>query len=141
MIISSGYINFYKNQLTGTIPSDMRLRQLFYFDLGRNKFSGTLPADIGDKYIRLRHLHLDHNQFVGTIPPTYTQAGNGRLESLSLNSNLLTGSVPTNYELYHKLGTWWFNKSRCLETFAKMINLTLQFYIYFVCHSFLYDSR
>ena len=84
----------------------MRLRRLVYMDLGRNQFSGTLPSDIGEKYVVLRHLYLDHNNFVGSIPTTFPGIGNDRLESLALDDNQLTGVVPGGHEILNKLGTW-----------------------------------
>lgn len=83
----------------------MRLRRLVYMDLGRNQFSGTLPSDIGEKYVVLRHLYLDHNNFVGSIPTTFPAIGNDRLESLALDDNQLTGVVPGGHEILNHLGT------------------------------------
>jgi len=91
------YLNLYSNQLTGTIPT-MRFRKLNFADLGRNKFTGTLPDDIGEKWVELRYLWMDHNQFSGTIPYSYPTVGNGRVEVLSLNHNQLTGWVPGHFQ-------------------------------------------
>jgi hypothetical protein len=65
--INTEYLNLYSNHLTGTIPQGLRLRQLIYLDLGRNNLYGTLPEDLGETFIQLRMLHLDHNQFNGTV--------------------------------------------------------------------------
>jgi Leucine-rich repeat (LRR) protein len=98
-----GYLNVYRNQLTGSIPRYMKdLSKLFLLDLGHNQVTGTLPAEIGGKNTALKHLHLDHNQFVGTIPPSYTQYG---METLSLDHNQLVGSVPSDYSSMSELGT------------------------------------
>eukprot|EP00980_Cylindrotheca_fusiformis_P002290 scaffold530_cov107-Cylindrotheca_fusiformis.AAC.14 len=86
--------------MTGTIPGNMNLRQMYYMDLGRNQFSGTLPPELGDEYVRLRHLHLDFNQFSGTVPQSYILAGNGRLMTLRLNDNQFYGAFPGNHENY-----------------------------------------
>lgn len=87
----TGYFNVYNNQMTGTIPSNLKLTHLYYMDLGRNKFSGTLPTELGTDYVRLRHLYLDHNDFSGTVPNEVINAGDGRLHSLRLNDNKFTG--------------------------------------------------
>ena len=84
--------------MTGTIPSNLQLRQMYYMDLGRNQFSGTLPASLGTDYVRLRHLYLDHNNFEGTVPSEIINAGNGRLHSLRLNDNQFVGEMPGNYQ-------------------------------------------
>jgi hypothetical protein len=111
-----GYFNVYSNQMTGTIPSDLRLRQMFYMDLGRNKFRGTLPVSLGENYVRLRHLHLDHNRFTGTVPSTLINAGNGRLNALSLNDNKLTGLLPGNFQVFTRMGQFTAHNNQ----FSKM---------------------
>ena len=73
------YLNLYDNQLTGTVPSALRLRRLFLLDLGRNQLTGQLPDDLGEKFVSLRILSLSHNKFSGTLPPSYINVGNGRL--------------------------------------------------------------
>jgi hypothetical protein len=40
-VCHSGYLNLYNNQLTGSIPSDLNLRNLFYFDVGYNNMEGV----------------------------------------------------------------------------------------------------
>jgi len=97
------YFNVYSNKLTGTLPEDMRLRSVTYFDVGRNLLSGKLPVTLGEKFVSLRHLHLDHNYFTGTLPLSYNTVGNGRLESFSIDHNYLTGRVPGTRDLYNKL--------------------------------------
>jgi len=97
------YLNLYSNKLTGTLPQNLRLRNLRYFDVGRNQLTGTLPDDIGEKFVWLRHFHLDHNGFGGTLPASYNTVGNGRLESFSINHNQLTGTIPGERTLYNKL--------------------------------------
>ena len=79
----------YNNQMTGTIPGNLKLRHLYYMDLGRNKFTGTIPLDLETEYVRLRHLNLDHNNFSGNA--NVINAGDGRLHSLLLNDNQFTG--------------------------------------------------
>ncbi|KAG7337961.1 two component regulator [Nitzschia inconspicua] len=97
------YLNLYSNQLTGTIPSSLRLRQLWYLDLGKNNLEGTLPADLGETFFSLIALHLDHNRFNGTVPESYMTVGNGRLESLYLDNNQLTGTVPDSFQLWNNI--------------------------------------
>merc|ERR1712238_420663 len=106
------YFNIYSNQFTGTIPDHLRLRNLFYSDVGRNLLTGKLPSDLGESFVSLRHLHLDHNDFRGTIPSSYNKVGNGRLESFSLNHNRLTGTVPGDREHYNKLVQYTLHENR-----------------------------
>ena len=100
---TTGYFNMYSNQLTGTIPSNLRWRKLFLLDLGRNQLTGTLPEDLGEKFVELRHLALDHNKFTGTLPSSYINAGGGRVESLHVNDNKLNGGVPGDHLFLNKL--------------------------------------
>ena len=93
-------MNLYSNQLTGTIPESLRFRKLVHADFGRNQFSGTLPDDFGLRSVSLRFLYMDHNEFTGTIPYSYTTVGNGRVEALAFNHNQLTGWVPGYYQHY-----------------------------------------
>ena len=45
----------------------------------------------------IRHLHLDHNQFTGSIPGSFVQLGKGRLRQLYLNDNKFSGAFPDNW--------------------------------------------
>jgi hypothetical protein len=107
------WLNLYNNGFTGPIPDNLRWRQMFYFDVGYNQLTGQLPDDLGDKFASLRHLHLDHNQFSGTLPASYTSVGGNRLESLTVDHNRLGGAVPSSYVLYNKLGKKWAWLASC----------------------------
>ncbi len=72
-------------------------------DLGRNMLSGTVDA-IDEKFVELRMLYLDKNQFNGTISSTLINTGNGRLVALQLDNNLFTGEVPGEHENTNTLG-------------------------------------
>jgi len=72
-----------------------------------------------------RRLHLDHNQFNGTIPSSYMTVGNGRLESLSLNHNQLTGWVPDDFTIWNKMSKYTFLQ------FAVFVQLFARAYKYF----------
>jgi len=97
------YLNLYSNQLTGTIPNNLRFKQAMFADFGRNEFTGPLPDDISLQWVKLKFLYMDHNQFTGSIPSSYPQTGNGRLEALVLNNNQLTGWVSDDWADNYKL--------------------------------------
>ncbi|KAG7337947.1 two component regulator [Nitzschia inconspicua] len=97
------YFNVYSNQLSGPLPETLRLRNLVYLDVGHNQLTGRLPDDIGRSCVELRQLHLDHNQFRGTLPVSYNTVGNGRLRSLLINNNQLTGVVSGERTMFNNL--------------------------------------
>jgi hypothetical protein len=80
------------NRFTGTIPNDipenMPGLQVMFGE--NNRFSGTLPNNLGT--LDLKSVHLDDNDFVGTIPPSFGTPPN--LESLLLHGNSFTGTIP-----------------------------------------------
>ena len=97
------YFNVYDNQLTGTIPESLRLRKMIYFDVGRNLLDGTLPDDVGQRFVELRHLLIDWNKFNGTLQASYINVGNGRLQTLRVDHNQLSGEVPSYHEIRDQL--------------------------------------
>lgn len=99
---TKGYLILSGNNFLGTIPSNLRLRNLYYLDLGHNRLTGTVPSDWLDADGRrslaaLRHLYLDHNDLTGSLPSDFAALGNGRMNLLFLNDNRLTGTVPGGY--------------------------------------------
>jgi hypothetical protein len=104
----AGYLNLYDNALSGTFPSGLNWRNLYYLDVGKNNMEGPLPTDwwegVNDLK-RIRQLYLNNNRFNGTIPEAFTAMGNGRMEQLVINDNDFEGTFP---------GGW--NPSRFLST-------------------------
>lgn len=101
MLSLSGVLSLFDNDIGGTLPSFLNLRQLYYLDLSNNRMSGTIPNDWvegNSKFVFLRHLMLDHNQLVGTLPSLLTTIGNGRLQQLTLNDNAFVGEVPGKFD-------------------------------------------
>jgi hypothetical protein len=117
--------------LTGTIPQSLRWEQLFFLDLGQNLLTGTLPEDFGEQSVALRHLHLDHNRFNGTLPASYLSVGNYQLETLKVDHNQLTGAVPSNHEtnigkeLYDAISYFCANNDACSLIFFSQVQYTL----------------
>ena len=110
MLLLLEYFNLYSNQLTGTLPKDLRFRRVTYFDVGRNQLTGKIPEELGENMVTLRHLHLDHNEFRGTLPKEYNYVGNGRLESFSINHNRLTGTYSYCMCVYRCHAPRWKNR-------------------------------
>ncbi|GKA86586.1 pollen receptor-like kinase 3 [Tanacetum coccineum] len=80
-----------RNQYSGEIPQDyfnaMMSMKKIWFD--GNRFTGKIPSSIAE-LPNLVELHLEDNQFSGTIPAI----GQRSLESVNLAYNNLTGEVP-----------------------------------------------
>ncbi|XP_009598283.1 pollen receptor-like kinase 3 [Nicotiana tabacum] len=79
------------NQFTGEIPGDFfsKMSSLRKVWLSRNKFLGKIPDSLASlKY--LLELHLENNEFSGTIP----SLSQGTLISINLSNNKLQGEIP-----------------------------------------------
>jgi hypothetical protein len=121
-------LNFWKNGLNGTIPSELgNLSNLTYLHLGSNSLTGTIPSELGNltkltqillfsnsltgsipselgNLTNLTYLHLSKNSLSGSIP---SELGNlTNLTFLNLSSNSLTGSIPSELGNLTKLATF-----------------------------------
>jgi len=86
--------------LTGQIPENLNLGNLFYLDLGHNDLSGNIPDDWvnGDTQLSsLRLVYLDFNRFEGQLPNQWANLGDGQISSIVLTNNTFTGEVPGDY--------------------------------------------
>lgn len=86
-------LNFYNNNLTGTLPSEIgNLTGLEYlsFFIGNN-LNGTLPPEVGN-LTALRLLSFEFNNFTGEIPASY--ANLTQLRGFWFNNNQLSGELP-----------------------------------------------
>lgn len=96
----TGFLNLNRNRLSGTIPRNWNLRNLYYMDLGFNQLTGSLPSDWWDgpnNLWSIRYMHVDHNRLSGTLPPEFVRLGNGRIAYLSMNDNRFTGTFPGDW--------------------------------------------
>jgi hypothetical protein len=95
-------ISLPSNQLTGTIPPDIgNLTAIRGLHLGgtdsggidTNNIIGEIPEDLGQLY-QLESLSLDHNLLSGSIPSIFGTGKLTRLTSLRLSHNRLFGPLP-----------------------------------------------
>ncbi|KAM0020299.1 putative protein kinase RLK-Pelle-LRR-III family [Helianthus debilis subsp. tardiflorus] len=104
------------NQYSGEIPSDyftdMTSMRKIWFD--GNKFTGKIPSSIAE-LPNLVELHLEDNQFSGTIPAI----GQRSLNSVNLSYNNLTGEVPPGLEKFDA-SSFEGNPGLCGAKFGKM---------------------
>jgi Leucine-rich repeat (LRR) protein len=87
-------IRLKKNNLTGTIPSELgQLTSMKYLSLDTNKLSGNIPSQLGN-LSNLEYLYLSGNQLTGTIP---AELGNlNKVLLLYVAGNKLSGSIPVS---------------------------------------------
>ncbi|WP_147303668.1 hypothetical protein [Rhodohalobacter sp. SW132] len=86
------FLSLQRNQHTGEIPESFRnLEKMRHLHLHSNKLSGELP-DIFSGWQEARYIRLGGNEFTGNIPPTMGEMRNLRL--LSLSNNNFTGPIP-----------------------------------------------
>ncbi|EFJ25986.1 hypothetical protein SELMODRAFT_173095 [Selaginella moellendorffii] len=87
------------NNLTGPIPEEIsNASSLAFIHLGNNRLNGSIPSTIWKLCGVLAELDLDHNQLSGSIPVAADpKARCSNLTSLRLNSNNLSGLVPSEF--------------------------------------------
>lgn len=88
----------YTNNMDGTIPSTIgNLAQLERLVLGQNGFHGTLPTQLNN-LINLKELSFYHENSEGALNGKIpTLAKLTQLESLDLEGNKFTGSIPSAF--------------------------------------------
>jgi len=116
----------YGNKLTGQIPSELgKLGALTELSIAENAFNGTLPSELNaltlleilsihqtttpegiGGYLRtyrrlgqLKILHLNSNKLTGTLPTDFlaTTARGNEVIDIQLGDNLITGTVPASW--------------------------------------------
>ncbi|CAB9508231.1 leucine Rich Repeat [Seminavis robusta] len=98
-------LRLFRNDLNGPLPWEItRLPQLRILGLSSNMLTGVLPPRLLSKRagVALKSLDLSWNQFSGTIPTQWVPSfleGNGKLTSLRLQRNTLTGRIPSELGL------------------------------------------
>ncbi|XP_059652124.1 leucine-rich repeat receptor protein kinase HPCA1-like isoform X2 [Cornus florida] len=96
------------NSFSGPIPPSIgNLSNLHLLDLADNKLSGTIPVSDGtipglDMLVQTKHFHFGNNHLSGEIPPQLFSS-NMTLIHLLLDSNQLTGSIPSSLGLVQTL--------------------------------------
>jgi hypothetical protein len=101
--VNAGYLILHHNRFNGTLPVELRLRQLFYLDLSNNRFEGSIShIDWAQVVPTLQILHLEYNQFSGELPESFPLVGSGNMKQIFLQSNAFTGEFPSKgWSDYH----------------------------------------
>ena len=116
--VDAGYLILHHNQFNGTLPEELRLRQLFYLDLSNNHFEGSIAhIDWPNLFPSIRVLYLGYNKFSGELPESFPLMGNGHMKLVFLQGNNFTGAFPTKgWSDYHLSTFWIFVCSRRVPT-------------------------
>lgn len=93
-------LDFSNNSLSGTIPDSLgNSTKLYRLNLSFNSFSGFIPVSL-TRSSSLTFLALQYNNLSGPIPDSWGVATQGkslfRLQSLALDHNFFSGSMPTS---------------------------------------------
>ena len=79
------------NDIRGTLPQELSMKQLLIFVMSNNSISGPLP-DFPDTSPKLKQLVLAKNQLTGTIHDSFFKLND--LNVLDLTGNELIGGIP-----------------------------------------------
>lgn len=103
------------NKFSGDIPLDyfQRMRSLKKVWLSNNEFTGQIPPSLAE-IPQLIELHLEKNQFSGSIP----NLENPSLVDLNLSNNKLEGEVPASLLKFNE-SSFSGNSGLCAEKFGK----------------------
>ncbi|KAJ6806478.1 putative leucine-rich repeat receptor-like protein kinase isoform X1 [Iris pallida] len=101
------FLDLSLNQFTGTIPASLGgLSNLYWLDLAKNKLTGSLPVSTRDTpgldLLKVEQCNLQKNQLSGVIPESLFSSGM-KLSRLHLNGNNFTGSIPASIGLVRSL--------------------------------------
>ncbi|KAL3365560.1 hypothetical protein AABB24_010597 [Solanum stoloniferum] len=89
-------LQLFNNRLAGSIPASLGLCPLLQtLDLSNNSFSGVIPPSLVNS-TKLYRLNLSHNSLSGSIPTSLTQSPS--LIFLDLKYNKLSGSIPDTWD-------------------------------------------
>ncbi|GLT33882.1 hypothetical protein SLA2020_084370 [Shorea laevis] len=87
-------INLAENIFQGQIPQELdRLSRLRFLNLSNNALQGEIPGNLSF-CSNLEVLNVSYNMLVGKIPNSLETLGMKRLNTLSVESNKLTGTIP-----------------------------------------------
>ena len=86
-----------------------------------NRLAPSVPSEVGSLF-RLQSLALDHNELTGSLPPLYME----NLTTLYLHSNQLSGKPPPNIMMMSKLVTLYIQSNEFSGKLTDLFNATTQ---------------
>eukprot|EP00298_Acanthocystis_sp_HF-20_P017758 c21821_g2_i2.p1 GENE.c21821_g2_i2~~c21821_g2_i2.p1 ORF type:complete len:936 (-),score=193.39 c21821_g2_i2:61-2568(-) len=100
-----------------TLINDMN--KLDNFSIGSRLIKSVVPSEIS-KFTSIRHLRLNENSFLGTLPPEVANLTN--LYTADFADNLLSGSIPSEIGLLTKLSFFRVRKNRFNQPIPKELS-------------------
>ncbi|KAJ3704586.1 hypothetical protein LUZ61_008291 [Rhynchospora tenuis] len=85
-------LSFANNNFEGSIPAVNMVTNLRAAFFSMNQFSGEIPADAFSGMGNIKRIHLDNNQFTGSIPKSLAELP--KLAELRLDGNQFQGVIP-----------------------------------------------
>ncbi|KAG6697145.1 hypothetical protein I3842_09G183900 [Carya illinoinensis] len=104
------YLDLSGNYLTGSIPyHEDNPSWVKYVNLSHNFFRGEIPSALGSAVVgRLLSLDLSYNNLTGHIPPSLIY-----IKEIDLSHNSLKGQIPNGFDKHHKSHTLIGNMDLC----------------------------
>lgn len=116
------YLSLTGPLLSGTLPTELGyMQKLETFQSEFNRISGTIPSEMA-RMISLKNLRLSNTRISGTMPPVgievfgTTKPRLGNVESLVLDHNRLSGTLPTLLQHLTKMENFWMNDNELSGT-------------------------
>ncbi|CDP08227.1 unnamed protein product [Coffea canephora] len=136
------YLVLFGNNLTSDptstelsfITSLTKCKNLVYLELGANSLNGLLPASIGNLSATLQKLYIYSSEIKGTIPSQTGKLTN--LLLLDLQSNHLTGGIPTAFKDLQSMQTLAVGDNNLNGTLDNLCNLQRLAYVYLTANRF-----
>nr|XP_023893205.1 receptor kinase-like protein Xa21 [Quercus suber] len=107
-------LNFADNNLTGTIPQNIfNVTSLKYLLLTINSFSGNLPLNTRTSCTNLETLFLNSNKISGPLPSYISNCSN--LIDIDFTTNFLSGPIPRSLGNLKYLKTLYISENQLIE--------------------------
>eukprot|EP00986_Skeletonema_menzelii_P003339 scaffold1013_cov161-Skeletonema_menzelii.AAC.5 len=102
------------NGLVGTLDGTtiMQMQNLETLSLSSNDLSGLIPGFQLGSLSTLKFLYLDDNNFVGPLPSQLAQTGKSSMEELWVQSNYLSGTVPSSFVRFDMLHDFFIDGNK-----------------------------
>jgi len=103
-------ITLEKNNLVGTLPSDMVFPNLWHLRIGGNKgLTGEIPSAMIGNSPHLKRLSIREASFTGTLPANFFNLSS--LESFEATNVAFSGTIPTEFGNLSELKILDFDKA------------------------------